>query len=425
MTRKKQNDDLMDFLEEETGIKEADDLLQDNPVDDLEDDIVDDDEPVKTPENMNKKPPSEVHHDLEDDIEYEEDFDELNNYEEDESTYTEDQAVSFAQNKRLDKKKKVLGSTLFVVGIMVMIGMMFLDIDLEKKKKEEKEDPLVKTKELLEQMEKHDPNTFRNMEARKKQKEVNAPLKEETKPVERKFSVKKKTPVKRKPRRRRKKAYGNNYHEDKRIIDKYKNINPEDAADTTVKSGFTIDMIEPDSGDSGIKVIGADPNKKKNKNKNIVYDIEIKAFLKKGIRSTASSMVVAQTKKKVKDFPINTNFYGTARFSNHRTYISFTYAVLPDGTKINLEGEAMIGKDPGIHSRVTAVEKVNADKSFKSAIIGTTAKVADNVISRATGGATSGTLSDPAGDLQAKQEQEKQQFEYYVPARTSFIIYVY
>ena len=84
-----------------------------------------------------------------------------------------------------------------------------------------------------------------------------------------------------------------------------------------------------------------------------------------------------------------------------------------------------MGKDPGIPSEVTEIAGDNANSSLKSGALGVAGKVADNALSRVTGGATSGVLSEPTADLQKQQEQEKKQYDYYVPANTVFTIYVY
>jgi hypothetical protein len=57
--------------------------------------------------------------------------------------------------------------------------------------------------------------------------------------------------------------------------------------------------------------------------------------------------------------------------------------------------------------------------------IGAMGKVADKALSNLTQGATAGVLSDSTADLQAGQNKQKQQFEYFVPARTSFTIYIF
>ena len=85
----------------------------------------------------------------------------------------------------------------------------------------------------------------------------------------------------------------------------------------------------------------------------------------------------------------------------------------------------MTGKDPGLPSEVTEIAGENAGSSLKAGAIGVAGQVADNTLANVTQGATRGVLSESTKDLQKQHEEQKKQYEYFVPAGTVFTIYVY
>ena len=215
---------------------------------------------------------------------------------------------------------------------------------------------------------------------------------------------------------------GSNYNKDKDIINKYKEVNPNAASDTAPVSAMFANIPKRKNVKGGLNIIETD--KKEVTEKKTAYNLELKVYLKKGVRSSANSRVVAILKEAKEKFPQGTIFYGTASFNNKRTYINFTEANIK-GEMIKISGEAMTGKDPGIPSEITEISDKNASASLKSGAVGLAGKIADNALSNATGGTTSGTLSNSTNDLQGRYDKDKLQYEYFVAAQTPFTIYLY
>lgn len=229
---------------------------------------------------------------------------------------------------------------------------------------------------------------------------------------------------------------GKNALEDKRIIEKYKAIDPLAAADLPSPGNPTFgysspvnpsvrDMVRPSRPGGtgkrgGVVVLG----KKEDLSKEISLkrNQSINVRLKFSIRSTAGNSVIAVATSDKGEIRKGTIFYGHASFSNKRTYVTFSKA-RSENREFILKGLAVSGRDPGIPSHVSEIEG-NATKSLKSGIIGAAGKVADKVLSNATGGVAGGVITEPVADLRGQEEATKKTVEYRVPAGTTFYVYI-
>ena len=347
---------------------------------------------------------------------------------EDEEDEDESDSESFAPSKALTKSKKTMKGVLIIAGVvLVLVVLIVPQLKRNKKKKEEKKD-VVDTEQILRDMKNYSGRDLSKLEQRKKKPGIKeTPIHQNSNSG---ITRKKTSGIPRKGHRPR----GSNYRRDKSIIDKYQQVNPEHASGGGTVSGTASsgsqgstsgDMMNlPERrGKGGLNIIGGGTAKNKDKKAGI-YNLELKAFLKFGVRSTSGSQIVAVLKEDKGPFRKGDLFYGSASFKNKRTFISFEKAV-SGGNEMDLKGRALFGRDPGIPSEVTEIATGNASSSGKSAVIGVVGKVADKALSNVTQGATDGALSEPTSDLQGQHEEEKEQYEYFVPANTVFTIYVY
>ncbi len=327
---------------------------------------------------------------------------------------------SFAPSKSVSKKKKTMQGVAIIAGAVILLIIMFVPENSKKSKKDESETKRINTDEVLREMKEYSSDDLRRKQERKtREEQQEQPLPSET-------------AVKTPPEHRRSASssgtsgsgYSKNAQKDEEILAKYENVDPSAASGGSSSGGLSrLSSLPARSGKGGLNIISSKESENKDEKLNY-FNIELKAALKFGIRSSGGTSVVAVLKEQKGEFPEGTVFYGSATFNNKRTFVNFTHAVVND-RKILLDGRAMMGKDPGIPSEVTEIAGDNANSSLKSGALGVAGKVADNALSRVTGGATSGVLSEPTADLQKQQEQEKKQYDYYVPANTVFTIYVY
>lgn len=423
-------EDLIEELEEEESIdkiqepfrikEDADPFPSETPSFDPEKNInlSNENEPPQSADNTPD--------DLVDDLEIEDD-DNDDDFDDDK---VEDSG-SFAPSKAMSKSKKTMQLVAVIGGAVLLIAVMFLpSMSKKKKDKDTQEEKIVDTEQVLKDMKNYTGEDLRRQEVRK-YKSTKEQLEADK---ENKHGKIRKHPKPDRSRRsgRRSGNKGSNYRRDKSIIDKYQQVNPEHASGTA--GGTASDTSggqHPGSmmnlpqrrGKGGLNIIGGGSSKSSDKKAGI-YNLELKAFLKFGVRSTSGSQIVAILKQDKGPFRKGDLFYGTASFRNKRTFISFNKAV-SGGNEIDLKGRALFGRDPGIPSEVTEIATGNASNSAKSAVIGVAGKVADKALSRVTAGTTDGALSEPTSDLQGQHEKEKEQYEYFVPANTTFTIYVY
>lgn len=326
---------------------------------------------------------------------------------------------SFTPSKSVDKKKKTMQGVAIIAGAVILLIIMFVPENSKKSKKDESETKRINTDEVLREMKQYSSDDLRRKQERKtREEQQEQPIPSETIPK-----------AEEPPRRKTGYSgtgggYSKNAQKDEEILAKYENVDPSAASGGSASGGLSrLSSLPARSGKGGLNIISSKESENKDEKLNY-FNIELKASLKFGIRSSGGTSVVAVLKEQKGEFPEGTVFYGNASFNNKRTFVNFTHAIVND-RKILLDGRAMMGKDPGIPSEVTEIAGDNANSSLKSGALGVAGKVADNALSRVTGGATSGVLSEPTADLQKQQEQEKKQYDYYVPANTVFTIYVY
>ncbi|MDX9801787.1 MAG: hypothetical protein RBT69_10680 [Spirochaetia bacterium] len=424
--------DIVDnLIEDESGISSGNENLHsDDLVNDLDEDVENRTErnielPFKDEEEENDKPETsgDLVNDLdEDDEEQENELPEI----------TKNPDESFTASKKLNKSKKTMQGVAAIAGAVILLIIMIVPAGKKEKKEDEAESrERIDTDEILREMKQYSGDDLRKKQERRNREAMpDTPIKSEI--PEEKKDEKEGKKTNRSSRgnsgnpgttgnSRFEGCHGANCQKDRDILDKYADINPELAAEGGTASRQGLLNVPARTGQGGLNIIssGAAVPKKAS-----YFNLELRAVLKFGVRSSSGTNVVAIVKESKGKFPEGAIFYGTASFNNKRTFINFTHAIVND-EKIELEGNAMMGKDPGIPSEVSEIAADNANSSLKSGVLGAAGKVADNALSRVTGGATDGVLSSPTSDLQEKQEQQKKQYEYFVPAKTAFIIYVY
>ncbi|HPS31745.1 MAG TPA: hypothetical protein PLZ43_15930 [bacterium] len=409
---KKNDNDLLGAFEEdfekETGIVEE---IEESDPGDLDEDIdINRTEKISVPVNTDRGLNAD---DLIDNIPEE--------AEEPEPEISVNTEESFKPSKTFDKKKKVMQGAVIITAALMLLAIIIVP-EFKKNKKVKETAVISETDKIIEEMKEYSADDLkkkREREAREETAEI--PIKKDE--DEKNESVKKSGTGGRKHTQGTGECSGPNCMKDKEILDKYASVNPDAASGGMAGgSGGLMNIPARQGTKGGLNILGKSAGEAKAKAK--YYNLTIKAALQFGVRSSGGSNVVAVLKESKGDFPEGTVFYGTATFSNKRTYVNFSHAIVND-EKIPLEGKAMQGADPGIPSEVTEIAADNANSSLKSGALGAVGKVADNALSRVTAGATEGVLSEPTSDLQKQEEKEKKQFEYFVPAKTTFTIYIY
>ncbi|HQO92580.1 MAG TPA: hypothetical protein PLX56_09660, partial [bacterium] len=300
----------------------------------------------------------------------------------------------------------------------LLLIVMFVPENSKKSKKDDADSKRINTDEVLREMKQYSSDDLRRQQERKTREDHTE------QPIPSSNAVNTAADPRRTPSSSGTGGHSKNAQKDEEILAKYENVDPSAASGESSPGGLSkLSSLPARSGKGGLNIISSKESENKDEKLNY-FNIELKAALKFGIRSSGGTSVVAVLKESKGEFPEGTVFYGNATFNNRRTFVNFTHAVVDD-RKILLDGRAMMGKDPGIPSEVTEIAGDNANASLKSGALGVTGKVADNALSRVTGGTTAGVLSEPTADLQKQQEQEKKQYDYYVPANTVFTIYVY
>lgn len=333
---------------------------------------------------------------------------------------------SFAPSKKVKNTKKIMQITALVAGAAILLIVTVIPTLFQKEQKTEEGTAIVDSEEILKQMKEYDERDIKRQEERKPRGEI------QEKPLP-------KTAAEQQPQQQSQRqgsgtarprntasGGGHNAKKDEEILRQYAEVDPAAAAaasgdNATNNKIARLNALPARQGGGGLNVIGGSETKTE---KASVYDIELKAKLKFGVRSSGGNSVVATITEGKSDFPEGAIFYGTATFNNKRTFVRFTHAQAGE-RKIVLDGRAMQGKDPGLPSEVTEIAGQNAESSLKSGAIGVAGQVADNALSNLTQGATKGVLNDSTKDLQKEQEEQKKQYEYFVPAGTTFTIYVY
>ena len=338
---------------------------------------------------------------------------------------------SFAPSKEVKNTKKIMQITALIAGAVLLLVVTVIPQMTKKTPKQQEDSGIVDSDEILKQMREYDERDIKRQEERKPRGEI------EEKPLP-------KTPEEQ-PQQRQEQpggaikpraagqgrtpgtgGSGHNAKKDEEILKQYSEIDPAAAAANSAPGTNNklarLNSLPQRQGGGGLNVIGAQGDE--NKEKASVYNLELKARLKFGVRSSGGNSVVATISEAKSDFPEGAIFYGEASFNNKRTFVHFTHAQAGD-RKIVLDGRAMMGKDPGLPSEVTEIAGQNAESSLKAGAIGVAGQVADNALANVTQGATRGVLNDSTKDLQKQQEEQKKQYEYFVPAGTVFTIYVY
>ncbi len=223
---------------------------------------------------------------------------------------------------------------------------------------------------------------------------------------------------------------GANYQKDKDIIAQYEQINPgAAAADGTATGGdslryrprpFAAGSSGTGQQQGGITIKGRDTAP--TTGAITLHNVQIKARLKFAIRSSAGNTIIAETTTALDNIPQGAIFYGSASFQNKRTYVTFEKVRIGD-MEYTLKASAISGKDPGIASEITEIDS-NAKITFKSGVFDAAGKALDNIASQATGGATSGIISNTGQDVKANNEKDRVTWEYRVAAGTTFTIYI-
>ncbi|MBO4712009.1 hypothetical protein J5681_08895, partial [bacterium] len=301
----------------------------------------------------------------------------------------------------------------------------------KKTPKTEEEKGIVDSDEILKQMREYDERDIKRQQERKPRGEIQEtplPKTEEPQqqPQQRQQAQQGGTPAA--PRRQGNGnggGAGRNAAKDEEILKQYSEIDPGAAASGSAGHGAglaKLNALPQRQGGGGLNIVGAQNAEKQEKAS--YYNLELKAKLKFGVRSSGGNSVVATINEAKGDFPEGSIFYGEATFNNKRTFVRFTHAQAGE-RKIVLDGRAMMGKDPGLPSEVTEIAGQNAESSLKAGAIGVAGQVADNTLANVTQGATRGVLTESTKDLQKQQEEQKKQYEYFVPAGTVFTIYVY
>lgn len=358
--------------------------------------------------------------------------DDLTGNDEEESEPEFNTEESFAPSKEVKNTKKIMQITALIAGAVLLLVVTVIPQMTKKEPKQQEETGIVDSDEILKQMREYDERDIKRQEERKPRGEIQeTPLPktaEEQQPQQRQEqpggAIKPRAAGQ--GRTPGTGGSGHNARKDEEILKQYSEIDPAAAAANSIPGTSNklarLNSLPQRQGGGGLNIIGAKSDE--NKEKTSVYNVELKARLKFGVRSSGGNSVVATVSEAKSDFPEGTIFYGEASFNNKRTFVRFTHAQAGD-RKIVLDGRAMMGKDPGLPSEVTEIAGQNAESSLKAGAIGVAGQVADNALANVTNGATRGVLNDSTKDLQKQQEEQKKQYEYFVPAGTVFTIYVY
>lgn len=419
-------DALDEYSEKESGVTEEEKYSES---DDLDEDVENRQErKIELPfgDDSEEKSPSGLNADdlVDDLVEAEADEDEL-------PEISKNSADSFATSKKMNKSKKTMQGVVVIAGAVLLLIIFLVPSGKKEKKVAAEEDQgRINTEKILQEMKSYSGDDLRKKQQRTAIKTmVDTPINSEVpgKKAEQSSENSANSGAERSGEHREVKrrssggGYSKNTEKDRDILDKYANINPEAAAEGGTGSQQRLMNVPARSGQGGLNIISSKSDEVK---KASYYNLELKAVLSFGVRSSSGTNVVATVKESKGIFSEGAIFYGTASFNNKRTFVQFTHAIVDD-KKIELEGNAMMGKDPGIPSEVSEIASENANSSLKAGVLGATGTVADNALARVTGGATAGVLQNPTADLQEQQEQQKKQYEYFVPAKTVFTIYVY
>lgn len=336
---------------------------------------------------------------------------------------------SFAPSKEVRNTKKIMQITALIAGAVLLLVVTIIPQMTRKTPKTEEEKGIVDSDEILKQMREYDERDIKRQQERKPRGEIQEtplPKTEEPQqqPQQRPQAQQGGTPAAPK-RQGNGGGAGRNAAKDEEILKQYSEIDPGAAASGSAGHGAglaKLNALPQRQGGGGLNIVGAQNTEKQEKAS--YYNLELKAKLKFGVRSSGGNSVVATINEAKGDFPEGAIFYGEASFNNKRTFVHFTHAQAGD-RKIVLDGRAMMGKDPGLPSEVTEIAGQNAESSLKAGAIGVAGQVADNALANVTQGATRGVLNESTKDLQKQQEEQKKQYEYFVPAGTVFTIYVY
>ena len=338
---------------------------------------------------------------------------------------------SFAPSKEVRNTKKIMQITALIAGAVLLFVVTIIPQMTKKTPKTEEEKGIVDSDEILKQMREYDERDIKRQQERKPRGEIQEtplPKTEEPQqqPQQRQQAQQGGTPAA--PRRQGNGnggGAGRNAAKDEEILKQYSEIDPGAAASGSAGHGAglaKLNALPQRQGGGGLNIVRAQNTEKQEKAS--YYNLELKAKLKFGVRSSGGNSVVATINEAKGDFPEGSIFYGEATFNNKRTFVRFTHAQAGE-RKIVLDGRAMMGKDPGLPSEVTEIAGQNAESSLKAGAIGVAGQVADNTLANVTQGATRGVLTESTKDLQKQQEEQKKQYEYFVPAGTVFTIYVY
>lgn len=335
---------------------------------------------------------------------------------------------SFAPSKEVRNTKKIMQITALIAGAVLLLVVTVIPQMTKKTPKTEEEKGIVDSDEILKQMREYDERDIKRQQERKPRGEIQEtplPKTEEPQPQpqQRQQAQQGGTPAA--PGRQGNGGAGRNAAKDEEILKQYSEIDPGAAASSSAEHGAglaKLNALPQRQGGGGLNIVGAQNTEKQEKAS--YYNLELKAKLKFGVRSSGGNSVVATINEAKGDFPEGSIFYGEATFNNKRTFVRFTHAQAGE-RKIMLDGRAMMGKDPGLPSEVTEIAGQNAESSLKAGAIGVVGQVADNTLANVTQGATRGVLNESTKDLQKQQEEQKKQYEYFVPAGTVFTIYVY
>lgn len=330
---------------------------------------------------------------------------------------------SFAPSKEVRNTKKIMQITALIAGAVLLLVVTIIPQMTRKTPKTEEEKGIVDSDEILKQMREYDERDIKRQEARKPRGGIQeTPLPKTEEPQQQ--TQQGGTPAAPK-RQGNGGGAGRNAAKDEEILKQYSEIDPGAAASSSAGHGAglaKLNALPQRQGGGGLNIVGAQNTEKQEKAS--YYNLELKAKLKFGVRSSGGNSVVATINEAKGDFPEGSIFYGEATFNNKRTFVRFTHAQAGE-RKIVLDGRAMMGKDPGLPSEVTEIAGQNAESSLKAGAIGVVGQVADNTLANVTQGATRGVLNESTKDLQKQQEEQKKQYEYFVPAGTVFTIYVY
>lgn len=334
---------------------------------------------------------------------------------------------SFAPSKEVKNTKKIMQITALIAGAVILLVVTIIPQMTRKEPKKEEETGIVDSDEILKQMREYDERDIKRQEERKPRGEIQEQPLPENEQQQHLKQPGRDTPQDIKTGHGKIRGSGSSFNakKDEEILRQYSEIDPAAASGESISASnklARLNALPQRQGGGGLNVIGSKNDE--NTAKKSYYNLELKARLKFGVRSSGGNSVVATISEAKGDFPEETIFYGEASFNNKRTFVRFTHAQAGE-RKIMLDGRAMTGKDPGLPSEVSEIAGQNAESSLKAGAIGVAGQVADNTLANVTQGVTRGVLNDSTKDLQKQQEEQKKQYEYFVPAGTVFTIYVY